>query len=132
MLNVRSLIEDSLQFYDRVYTVACSRQLFFALRKLLLFIVTLMLLSMPVLQAAHALSHLSPDNTTLVDEDPDGKDREPICGECLVLTTLLVFICVFAALFFPPRRSLRLSYLSRRCTPGDLPLPYSTRAPPLA
>ena len=109
------------------------------LRKGLFLILALALLSVPVLQTAHALTHFThaeTASTTSADsaQDESGADADidRVCLDCLALTAcgailpLLVFFFV-ARILRQPLPSLKRSPFLR-----NFSSPYLTRAPPLA
>ena len=113
------------------------------LRKGLFLILALALLSVPVLQAAHALTHFAHADTisttpansaqgesdTNADADADG-DR--VCLDCLALTAFGVILPLLAFFFVARMMRQPLPPLKRCSILRNFPSPYRTRAPPLA
>ena len=111
------------------------------LRKGLFLILALALLSVPVLQTAHALTHFTHADTTSTtpadsaqDESGAGADADidRVCLDCLALTACGVILPILA--FFFVARMLRqpLPPLKRSPFLRNFSSPYLTRAPPLA
>jgi hypothetical protein len=103
----------------------------------------------PVLEAAHALTHISPPNTVDIaesgggqevsgsqadaDADADaGYDSDRICLDCLALAALGILLPVLAFCFFAQPESQTLPPLSALFIFLHFSSPYLTRAPPQA
>jgi len=107
------------------------------LRKSLFLILALVLLSMPVLQAAHALTHFAHADaisTSPVDsaQGESDTDADRVCLDCLALTAFAVALPLLAFLFVARILRQRLPLLKRRPILRNFSSPYLTRAPPLA
>jgi hypothetical protein len=119
--------------------------------KALFFLLLLALSLVPVLQAAHALTHLAPANTDGIagsdsgqevsepiaqadaDSDFDADfDSDRICLDCLALAVLGILLPVLSFCFFAQRARQRLSRLTARFISSYFSSPYRTRAPPQA
>jgi hypothetical protein len=115
--------------------------------KALFFLLLLALSLVPVLQAAHALTHLAPANTSGIDgsdggqevsgpvaeADPDSDfDSDRICLDCLALAALGVLLPVLAFCFFAQRARQPLPRLTALFIFSHFSSPYLTRAPPQA
>ncbi len=105
------------------------------LRKGLFLILALALLSVPVLQTAHALTHFAHvdalDTTTDSIQAESDADADRACLDCLALTAFGVALPFLA--FFFVARTLRqpLPSLKHRPILRNFSSPYLTRAPPL-
>lgn len=115
------------------------------LRKSLLLILALALLSVPVLQAAHALTHFAHADTISTapadsaqgksdaDTDADADaDADRVCLDCLALTAFGVILPLLAFFFVARMMRQPLPPLKHRSILRNFPSPYRTRAPPLA
>lgn len=123
--------------------------------KTLFFLLLLALLLVPVLQAAHALTHFAPANTpantdgiagsdsgqdvsepvaqadTRSDFDADF-DSDRVCLDCLALAALGILLPVLSFCFFAQRARQPLSRLTALFISSCFSSPYRTRAPPQA
>ena len=115
-----------------------------------LFLLLLLALSLvPFLQAAHALTHLTPSNTIDIAESGDGQevsgsiaeadadadsdlDSDRICLDCLALAALGIVLPVLAFCFFVRRADQTLPRLTTLFISLCFSSPYLTRAPPQA
>lgn len=107
------------------------------LRKSLFLILTLALLSVPVLQMAHALTHFAHADTisTFPADSAQGEsdtDTDRVCLDCLALTACGVILPLLAFFFVARMMRQPLPPLKRRSVLRNFPSPYRTRAPPLA
>jgi hypothetical protein len=115
--------------------------------KALFFLLLLALSLVPVLQAAHALTHLAPANTDDIagsdgghevsepvaqaDADSDF-DSDRICLDCLALAALGILLTVLSFCFFAQRARQPLPRLTALFISSYCSSPYRTRAPPQA
>ncbi len=107
------------------------------LRKGLFLVLTLALLSVPVLQTAHALTHfahadaisMSPADSA---QDESDADADRVCLDCLALTAFGVALPLLAFLFVARMLRQRPLPLKHRPILRNFSSPYLTRAPPLA
>ena len=117
-----------------------------------LFLLLLLALSLvPVLQAAHALTHLAPEKTVGIAESGGGQgaigsvaeadtdaevdadfDSDRICLDCLALAALGIVLPVLAFCFFVRRADQTLPRLTTLFISLCFSSPYLTRAPPQA
>ncbi len=107
------------------------------LRKSLFLILALALLSVPVLQTAHALTHFAHADTisTSPADNAQGEsdtDADRVCLDCLALTAFGVALPLLAFLFVARMLRQRLPPLKHRPILRNFSSPYLTRAPPLA
>lgn len=111
------------------------------LRKGLFLILALALLSVPVLQAAHALTHFAHADTidTAPADSAQGKsdadadaDADRVCLDCLALTAFGVILPLLVFFFVARMMRQSLPPLKRRSILRNFSSPYRTRAPPLA
>jgi hypothetical protein len=118
--------------------------------KSLFFLLLLALSLVPVLQAAHALTHFAPANTdgiagsdgqevseplAQVDADLDFDadfDSDRICFDCMALAALGILLPVLAFCFFTQRPRQPLPRLTALFISSYFSSPYRTRAPPQA
>lgn len=120
--------------------------------KTLFFLLLLALLLVPVLQAAHALTHFAPANTPANTDGIAGSDsgQEPVaqadtrsyfdadfdsdrvCLDCLALAALGILLPVLSFCFFAQRARQPLSRLTALFISSCFSSPYRTRAPPQA
>jgi len=108
-------------------------------RNSLYLILALTLISVPVFQAAHALTHVTDIDTissVQVDNNQDRNntdtDIDKICLDCLAFTA---FSAIFSILVFLLHNKVMrqfLSYLKLRYIVRNFSSPYLSRAPPLA
>lgn len=109
------------------------------LRKGLFLILALALLSVPVLQTAHALTHfvhvdtvsMPPADSAQGESDTD-VDNDRVCLDCLALTAFGVFLPILAFFFVARMMRQPLPHLKHRSILRNFSSPYLTRAPPLA
>lgn len=101
------------------------------IRKSLLLILTLALLSVPIFSMAHAFTHFA--QTDVLDvteaETDDGVDLDEICLDCLALTALNIFLITSGLSLSGPIARLRLSLLTARYHSDNKILSYHPRAP---
>ena len=107
------------------------------LRKGLFLILILALLSMPVLQTTHALTHFAHADaiSTSSADSAQGEsdtDADRVCLDCLALTAFGIALPILAFFFVARMLRQRLPPLKRRCVLRSFSSPYLTRAPPLA
>jgi hypothetical protein len=113
------------------------------LRKILFLILVVALSVVPVLQAAHALTHVGDADligNAYADDgqeerglDPDdGVDGETICLDCLALTGFSIAVAVLPVFFFDQMRHQPPPYLLSRPILLDFSSPYLIRGPPQA
>lgn len=105
------------------------------LRNSLYLTLALTLISVPVSQAAHALTHITDVATiNLVDgdHDQDESDIDKICPDCLALTTFSDISSILVYSFRVHSTQQQLSLLTRSDTPQNFSSDYHSRAPPLA
>ncbi|WON72698.1 MULTISPECIES: hypothetical protein [unclassified Nitrosospira] len=115
--------------------------------KALFFLLLLALSLVPVLQAAHALTHFAPANTIGISEPDGGKevsgsvaeadanagfDSDRFCLDCLALAGLGILLPVLAFCFFAQPARQPLPHLTALFIVPHFSSPYLTRAPPLA
>lgn len=107
-------------------------------RKGLFLILILALLFVPILQTAHALTHFAHTDSisassihNIQDEIDNDIDNDRVCLECLALVSFCAIISLLL-FFFIARKIRRLTFLKCCFILGNSPLPYLTRAPPLA
>ena len=117
----------------------------------LFFLLVLALSLVPVLQAAHALTHFAPVDTVLNAESatsqnwsaspgeaesqthPDsGPDSDRICLDCLALAAFGILFPVLAFCFFSQIGRQHLADTTRALIFSGFSSPYFTRAPPRA
>ena len=108
-------------------------------RNSLYLILALTLISVPVFQAAHALTHVTDINTissVQVDNNQDRNDTDTdidkICLDCLALTAFSAIFSILVFLFHNKVMRQFLSYLKLRYILCNFSSPYLSRAPPLA
>jgi hypothetical protein len=113
------------------------------LRKILFLILVVALSVVPVLQAAHALTHVGDADligNAYADDgqeerglDPDdGVDGDKICLDCLALTGFSIAVAVLPVFFFDQMRRQPPPYLLSRPILLDFSSPYLIRGPPQA
>lgn len=113
------------------------------LRKILFLILVLALSFVPVLQAAHALTHFGEadvvgmaqpnDHEGESESDGDaGVDRDRICLDCLVLTGFSVIFTILAVFLCDQTSRRFLPYFKPRPILLNWSFPYLTRGPPQA
>ncbi|MEK6708842.1 MAG: hypothetical protein AABY81_08590 [Pseudomonadota bacterium] len=107
------------------------------LRKGLFLILVLALLSVPVLLAAHVLTHFAHVDTISTSpadsaQNESDTDADRVCLDCLALTAFGVALPLLAFLFVARMLRQQLPPLKHRPILRDFSSPYLTRAPPLA
>ena len=117
------------------------------LRKILFLILVSALSFVPILQAAHALTHVGEadiigmtqadghqgENGIDAHADADaGIDSDRICLDCLALTGFSVIFTILAVLFCDQVSRQSLPYLKSRFVLRNFSSPYLTRGPPQA
>ena len=109
------------------------------LRKGLFLILALALLSVPVLQTAHALTHFAHADTvsTVPADNAQGEsdtdtDTDRVCLDCLALTACGVILPLLAFFFVAGMMRQPVPPLKRSPPLRNFSSPYLTRAPPLA
>jgi hypothetical protein len=119
--------------------------------KALFFLLLLALSLVPVLQAAHALTHLAPANPDGIAGSDSGQevsepvaqadansdfdadfDSDRICLDCLALAALGILLPVLSFCLFAQRARQPLSRLTALFISSCFSSPYRTRAPPQA
>lgn len=117
--------------------------------KALFFLLLLTLSLVPVLQAAHALTHIAPDETGGIPQTIDAQfvgsgaseaeaiatadvdlDSDRICLDCLALAAFGILLPALAFYFFDQARRKLLSDLRAVFVLPSFSSPYLTRAPP--
>ena len=117
--------------------------------KALFFLLLLTLALVPVLQAAHALTHIAPDETRGIAQSSDGRfvgiiaseaeasatvdadlDSDRICLDCLALAAFGILLPALAFCFFDQARRQLLSDFRAVFVLTSFSSPYLTRAPP--
>lgn len=117
--------------------------------KALFFLLLLTLALVPVLQAAHALTHIAPDETRGIAQSSDGRfvgivaseaeasatvdadlDSDRICLDCLALAAFGILLPALAFCFFDQARRQLLSDFRAVFVLISFSSPYLTRAPP--
>ena len=117
--------------------------------KALFFLLLLTLALVPVLQAAHALTHIAPDETGGTAESSDGRfvgivaseaeasatvdadlDSDRICLDCLALAAFGILLPALAFCFFDQARRQLLSDFRAVFVLTSFSSLYLTRAPP--
>lgn len=106
-------------------------------RNFLYLILAITLISVPVFQVVHALTHvIDADTTNLVqvnsDHDQDDTDLDKICLDCLALTAFSVISSILAAFSFNLILRVRLQGLKSGQILHNFFFTYLTRAPPPA
>jgi hypothetical protein len=117
------------------------------LRKVLFLILVSALSFVPILQAAHALTHVGDDGIIGVvqadghqgenanDAHADagtGIDSDRICLDCLALTGFSVIFTILVVFFCDQISCQSLPYLKSRFILRNFSSPYLTRGPPQA
>lgn len=117
--------------------------------KALFFLLLLTLALVPVLQAAHALTHIAPGETGGIAQSSDGRfvgivaseaeasatvdadlDSDRICLDCLALAAFGILLPALAFCFFDQARRQLLSDFRAVFVLTSFSSPYLTRAPP--
>ena len=113
------------------------------LRKILFLVLVIALSFVPVLQAAHALTHVGDTDLTSIsyadgDEEESGLDHDGgiegdrICLDCLALTGFSIIVAVLAVSLFDQLGTLSPPCLTSRLIFLSFASPYLTRGPPRA
>lgn len=106
---------------------------------ILYLILAITLISVPVIQTVHTLTHVTDVDTismiqidSIQDKSDDDADIDKICLDCLALTTYsdISFMLVFPSYNQVIRQ--QLSFLTLRYTLQNFSSDYHSRAPPLA
>lgn len=106
---------------------------------ILYLILAITLISVPVIQTVHTLTHVTDVDTismiqidSIQDKSDDDADIDKICLDCLALTTYsdISFMLVFP--FYNQVIRQQLSFLTLRYTLQNFSSDYHSRAPPLA
>lgn len=123
--------------YSKLVPYIAKYNLVMIRRNSLYLILALTLISVPVLQAAHALTHVTDIDTissVQVDSDQDKNDTgiDKICLDCLALTAFSAIFTILAFFFHGKVMRQLLSYLKLRYILSNFSSPYLSRAPPLA
>lgn len=125
--------------YSKLVPYIAKYNLVMIRRNSLYLILALTLISVPVFQAAHALTHVIDINTissVQVDSNQDKNDTDTdidkICLDCLALTAFGAIFSILAFFFHSMVMRQFLSYLKLRYTLRNFSSPYLSRAPPLA
>ncbi len=111
------------------------------LRKALLLVLVSALTFLPILQGAHALTHVDDVgiagavNADVHEETGEGDadarlDTDRVCLDCLALAGLAIIFMALAVLSINRRRCQALPSLNRGPAPFDFSLPYPVRGPP--
>ena len=105
-------------------------------RNTLYLILVLALISVPIFQAAHALTHVS-DITAIEQSQADIHDEEDagfdkICLDCLALTGFSILFSILAAFSLNLLIQQQLRHIKRKPVLCNYFLTYLTRAPPRA
>ena len=117
--------------------------------KALFFLLLLTLALVPVVQAAHALTHIAPGETGGIAQSSDGQfvgigaseaeasatadadlDSDRICLDCLALAAFGILLPALAFCFFDQARRQLLSDFRAVFVLTSFSSPYLTRAPP--
>ena len=105
-------------------------------RKSLYLILVLALVSVPIFQAAHALTHVSDipaiEQSQVDIHDEDNADYDQICLDCLALTAFGSFFSAASTFSVNPDMQQRLQDIKRKPVLYNYFLAYLTRAPPRA
>ena len=106
-------------------------------RNSLYLILVLVLISVPVFQAAHALTHVSDINTIeqghQVDvHDETDADYDQICLDCLALTAFSIILSTLTTFSVNLIMRQQLQHIKREPILHNYFLTYLTRAPPRA
>ena len=111
------------------------------LRKALLLILVSALTFLPILQGAHALTHVDDAEITgtiyadgheesgEIDAEA-GIDADRVCLDCLALSGLTIIFMALVVLSSNQRRCQLLASLKSGLIPLDFSLPYLVRGPP--
>lgn len=106
---------------------------------ILYLILAITLISVPVIQTVHTLTHVTDVDTismiqidSIQDKSDDDADIDKICLDCLALTTYsdISFMLVFPSYNQVIRQ--QISFLTLRYTLQNFSSDYHSRAPPLA
>ena len=106
-------------------------------RNFLYLVLALTLISVPIFQAAHALTHVNEVDTislTQVDNshDQDDADFDKICLDCLALTAFSIIFSILAVFSVNLIMRQQLRHIKREHILRNFFFTYLTRAPPLA
>ena len=125
--------------YSKLVPYIAKYNLVMIRRNSLYLILALTLISVPVFQAAHALTHVTDIDTissVQVDSNQDKNDSDTnidkICLDCLALTAFNAIFIILAFFFHSKLMRQLLSHLKLRYILRNLSSPYLSRAPPLA
>ncbi len=125
--------------YSRLVPYIAKNNSVMIRRNSLYLILALTLISVPVFQAAHALTHVTDIDTissVQVDSNQDKNDTDSdidkICLDCLALTAFGATFSILAFFFHSKVMRQFLSYLKLRYILSNFSSPYFSRAPPLA
>ena len=105
-------------------------------RSFLYLVLAISIISVPVFQAAHVLTHVSDINTinpVQVDHSHDQEDTDfdQICLDCLALTAFSIIFSILAAFSVNLIKQGRLRELKHQHIHLHFFFTYLTRAPPL-
>ncbi len=106
-------------------------------RSFLYLILAIAIISVPVFQAAHELTHVNETdiiNLAQADNNHDQEDTDldQLCLDCLALAAFSIILAIFAYLFINLIRRGALYKLKHRPINSHFFLTYLKRAPPLA
>ena len=106
-------------------------------RSFLYLVLAIAIISVPVFQAAHELTHVNDTdiiNLVQVDDNHDQEDTDfdQICLDCLALTAFSAIFLILAAFSINLIKRERLHELKQKHTHLHFFLTYPTRAPPRA
>ena len=103
------------------------------IRKSLLLILTLALLSVPIFSMAHVFTHFAQADVLDATEAgaDDGADLDEICLDCLALTAFNIFLIASGLPLCDQITRHHLSSLTVRHHSDNKILSYHSRAPPL-
>lgn len=104
------------------------------LRKAIILIFSLLLFSMPILQAKHSLTHLEvlKIETSINNPEPVDDDTNHHCYDCLVLKAIGTFLLFLGFLFCGKFTRSSLSGNTNKYSRYHIQTAYYTRAPPVA
>jgi hypothetical protein len=105
-------------------------------RSFLYIVLAIAIISVPVFQAAHALTHVSDTDTINLiqaddSHDQDETDFDQVCLDCLALTAFSIIFSILAAFSVNLIMQGRLRELKHRHIHLHFFFTYLTRAPPL-
>ena len=106
-------------------------------RSFLYFILAIAIISVPVFQAAHELTHVNETNIINLaqadnDHDQEDTDLDQLCLDCLALAAFSIILAIFAYLVINLIRRGALYKLKHSPINSHFFLTYLKRAPPLA